>query len=32
MSMHTREETEKAADFVIKDFLENILGFSKMKK
>ena len=28
----SEEETEKAADFVIKDILENILGFSKVKK
>ena len=28
----TPEEIEKAVNFIIKDFLENILGFSKIKK
>lgn len=28
----TPEEIEKAANFIIKDFLENILGFSKIKQ
>lgn len=32
MSKHTPEETKMAADFIIKDFLENNLGFSKVKK
>ena len=32
MIKRTPEEIEKAANFIIKDFLENILGFSKMKQ
>ena len=32
MSKHSPEETKIAADFIIKDFLENILGFSKKKR
>lgn len=32
MSKHTLEETKIVADFIIKDFLENILGFSKIKQ
>ena len=32
MIKRTPEEIEKAANFIIKDFLENILGFSKIKK
>ena len=32
MIKRTPEEIEKAANFIIKDFLENILGFSKIKQ
>ncbi len=32
MIKRTPEEKEKAANFIIKDFLENILGFSKIKQ
>lgn len=28
ITKHTREETERVADFIIQDFIENILGFS----
>lgn len=31
LNNHTREETKIVADFIIKDFIENILGFSKIK-
>lgn len=29
---HTPEEIKKVADFIIQDFIENILGFSKIKQ
>lgn len=32
MIKRTPEEIEKAANYIIKDFLENILGFSKIKQ
>lgn len=32
MIKRTPEEIEKSANFIIKDFLENILGFSKIKQ
>ncbi len=31
-SEHTKEETKKVADFIIQDFIENILGFSKIEQ
>ena len=32
INKHTPEETKKVADFIIMDFIENILGFSKQKQ
>ena len=32
INKHTPEETKKVADFIIQDFIENILGFSKQKQ
>ena len=32
INKHTPEETKRVADFIIQDFIENILGFSKNKQ